>query len=412
MKSLLKKLFIDNWQRKLLALILAIITWLFVNHSLTITKTINDVPIRVINLAKDKTIKGMQSDGILFNTFSLEIQGNKTLIEPITNETLEILVDLKNNKNEEYVTFITKNDLISKNPNINIDRAIKKLKTEKLTINLSKFVTEKIPLLITQPIGEAPKGYQFLDIWPYRFYITVSGPEEIIKGLKAEGLKLTFNLNVISEKELDAIDALKKRGKRDVISFFVPTIWKRVHIPDISSSFMEVDDPNAKSLRIDFIKKEFIPIPSPLPVYLFFPANTSDKLNPNNITLANNDFVKKINGIDMITTPLFAKGVSELFVDCLKERMHIVILVEPDQDRLSWNIQSILPLNLEKFFIKKIITEETEEESRELHPYITDDYLRLRFRVYLNKFRIWTSPQKKLNLKITLKNDKVTVIPD
>jgi hypothetical protein len=38
MKSLLIKLFIENWQRKLISLILAIVIWLMINHSIAITK--------------------------------------------------------------------------------------------------------------------------------------------------------------------------------------------------------------------------------------------------------------------------------------------------------------------------------------------------------------------------------------
>lgn len=31
-------LFVQNWQRKLISLILAIVIWLMINHSITITK--------------------------------------------------------------------------------------------------------------------------------------------------------------------------------------------------------------------------------------------------------------------------------------------------------------------------------------------------------------------------------------
>ncbi len=410
MRSLLKRLFIDNWQRKTVALILAIITWLFVNHSLSVTKTIDDVSIRVINLPKDKVIKGIQSDGLLLQKMNLEIQGNKNLIDHITKSDLEILIDLKDNKEEDYCTVITKNNIISKNSKINLEKAIKKLKVQELSVHLSKYVIEKITLVITQPIGEAPKGYQFLDVWPYTLNLTVSGPEEIIKDLKAKGLKLTFNLNSISERELDAIDASKKSGKRDVISFFVPTSWKRINIPDISISPIDIDDPNAKRLRIDFIKKDFIPITSPIPIFLFFPPNTSDKLNPSHITLANNDFIKKINGLDMITIPLFAQGASELFVDTINGKMAILIYVQPkeEQEFLNWNVQAIIPLELEKVFIKKIVTERTNDDLQP--PHMTEEYLKVKFRTYMNKFRLWISPAEKLNLKITLENNKIHVV--
>lgn len=414
MKSLLKKIFLDNWLRKILSFILALITWIFINHSLSITKIIHDVPIRVINLPKDKAIKGMQSDGLLLDTMPLEIQGNKNLLDRITKSDLEILVDLKDNKKEDYKTLITKNNIVSKNSTINIERTIKKLKHQELSIQLSKFVIEKIPLIVTQPIGEAPKGYQFLDLWPYTLYVTVSGPEDIIKNLKVTGLKLTFNLNSISESELDAIDSSRKRGNREVVSYFVPTAWKKINVPDISVSPIDVDDPNAKALRIDFIKKDFIPIISPIPIVLFFPSKTSDKLNPSKISVANSEYIKKINGIDMISIPLYVQGASQAFVDTINENIFILIVVEPkeDKEKLEWNLQPIFPKDLEKIFIKKIINQKTNDEALDLQPHITEEYLKVRFRSYLNKFRLWVSPTEKFNLKISLENNKVYIIPE
>ena len=78
-----------------------------------------------------------------------------------------VIIDLKN-KTHNFTTLITKNNLISKNPNINLERSIKKVISSELTIKISRLVKEKIPVLITKPIGEAPKGYQFLDVWPFQ----------------------------------------------------------------------------------------------------------------------------------------------------------------------------------------------------------------------------------------------------
>lgn len=413
MISLLKKLFIQNWQRKVLGFILAIITWAFVNHSLYITKTIANVPVRVINLSKDKTIKGMESDGTLLDTLDLSIHGNKNLLDQMTKNDIEILIDLKDNKKEEYTTLITKNNIISTNPNINIERIIKKLHPQEFTLKLSKFVVDKIPVLVSQPTGDAPKGYLFSDVWPCTLYTTVSGPEEIVKKLKTEGLKLTFNLNAISQQELDAIDATMKRGQKDIISFFVPTSWKKINVPEISLFPLEVDDPNAKALRMEFTKDRFIPIEANIPVILFFPTNTSDKLNPVNISIANNDFVKKINGIDMITTPLYAQGVSEQFINTIKEKMYIIISVisKENTKNLDWHVQLILPSELEKSFIKKIITEKPNEEARELQPHMLEENLKFRFRTYSAKLKLWISPTEILKLKVKLENNKIHIIP-
>lgn len=413
MRSLLKKIFIENWQRKIIGLILAIITWFFVNHSLTVTKIIFEVPVRIASLPKDRAIKGMQSDGILLDTMDLEIEGNKNLINGITKNDIEIAVDLKNNTKTEFKTLITKNNIVFKNTNINLERAIKKVKPQEFSVLISKLVIEKIPLVITQPIGEAPKGYQFLSVWPNNFYVTISGPEEIIKVLKAQGLQLSFNLNEISEKDLDTIEASWKGRNKDVISFFPPTPLKRITIPELSGSSFDIDDPNAKALKIDFIKQSFFQITSPIPVVLFFPLGTSEKLNPDTVTIANNNFVKKVNGIDMITIPLFAHRVSELFSEILNENMFILIFVESNEEaeELKWSVQFGFPSELEKRFFKKITAEMPNNEAFGVSQSMTKEYLTLKFRTYISKFRLWQSQTRKLALKITLENHKIHIIP-
>jgi len=63
MKSLLIKMFVDNWQRKLIALVLSMIIWIVINHSIETQKELK-VPIKVINIPSGKTIKGLSSSGI------------------------------------------------------------------------------------------------------------------------------------------------------------------------------------------------------------------------------------------------------------------------------------------------------------------------------------------------------------
>lgn len=64
-KSLLLRIFVDNWIRKVIALILAAILWLVVNQSLTTTRNIAHIPVRVINIPPGYTIEGIQANGRL-----------------------------------------------------------------------------------------------------------------------------------------------------------------------------------------------------------------------------------------------------------------------------------------------------------------------------------------------------------
>ena len=107
---------------------------------------------------------------------------------------------------------------------------------------MTKLVTDKIPILVTKPIGEAPRGYQFVDIWPYSLYLKVSGPEEVIKRLKVKKQRITYNLSDISKAQLDDI-ATTSSNPSEVVSFFVPEEWKQIHIPALSDAPLEINDP-------------------------------------------------------------------------------------------------------------------------------------------------------------------------
>ena len=124
-------------------------------------------------------------------------------------------------KPDEWLVIITKKNLVSLNPEIDISSGISRVYHPNFVVRMTKLVTDQIPIVITQPIGEPPRGYQFLDVWPYRLSLTVSGPEEVIKRLKLKEQRITFNINDISKAQLDEL-SLKSESTSEVVSYFVP----------------------------------------------------------------------------------------------------------------------------------------------------------------------------------------------
>ena len=112
MKTLFKRLFLDNWQRKLVSLILAMITWLVVNHSITVTKTFPDIAIKLINLPPGKTVEGLQANNILNKRIALTLMGNKSVIDELSSSDLEVIIDAED-KGSEWIATITKKNLVS-----------------------------------------------------------------------------------------------------------------------------------------------------------------------------------------------------------------------------------------------------------------------------------------------------------
>lgn len=410
MKSLLIRLFIENWQRKLISLILAAIIWMVVSHSMTTTKVIPNISVRVINLPSDKTIEGMQVNGHLNKRVSLTVNGHREALEELSSKDLEVILDAKD-KGPEWIATITQKNLISLNPDFDPAKMLSRVTPIEMIVRQSKLVTEKIPVLVTHPIGEAPKGYQFLDVWPYQLSVTVQGPEEAVKRIKSRGLKLTFNLNDVSQEQLDAIQS-KQGETSDEVSFFVPDSWKKISLPNLSDGPVEIDDPQAKALRIDFSRQALLPIGFSIPVTVFFPPKYSNTLNPETYSLATNDFIIKKNGIKLFNKPLYAQGVSRLFLETVKDMIQMVIIAAPkaERDTLIWNAQFMYPHELEDRYVAKVMSE-TSDEVFDVQPHLLEDYLRNRFRSYMNRFRLYTPNHAKLSLKIELQANSISVTP-
>ncbi len=409
MRSWIKKIFFDNWQRKLVSLILAMIIWIVVNHSLTSVQTYAEIPVKVINIPTGKTVEGLLPNGTLKKKVSLTLTGHSSTLKELSGNDLEIIVDAEN-KGNEWAISVNKNNLISLNKNIDVAKSITKISHPAYIVALCNFVTEKIPILVSKPIGEAPAGYQYLDIWPYHLYITVSGPENIVKDLQSRGLKLSLNLNDISKTELSALHSAKQK---DEISFFVPDSWKKINIPEISSSPIEIDDPQAKLLRIDFSLSDLLPIQAPIPIVVYYPLKYSKMINPSTYPLMANDYIQSKNNIYMITQPLMAKGVSRVFLDAVKNMIEIVVVAAPETDKknLLWNTQFVYPHELENNYVAKTLAQATEQDFKGLQPHHQEEYLRNRFRNYMNRFRLYTPNDEKLFLKIELKEHSITITP-
>lgn len=410
MKSLFKRIFIDNWPRKLISLFLAIVIWFLVSQSLISSKTISNVPVRVINIPPGKTVVDMQSDGVLTKRQTLTLVGNKTVLDELTANDIEIVIDAQKEKGE-WIAQITRRNLSSLNPEINIAKGITRVVPTNQIVRLTKLVSEKIPVFITQPIGEAPRDYQFLDIWPYQLTMNVSGPEEVVKRLKAKGVRLTFDLSDISKSELDALGARADSVKGDEVSLFVPEQWKRVSIPQLSDTPIEIDDPRAKDLRIDFQRVSLLPLKSRVPLVLYFPTETLSIYNPNTVSIASSSLIEKVNGLDLLAESLFAKGVSQLFVQVVEEMMQIAVVIEPisEAQQLIWSVEFINPRLLEDRYVSRMMSDISDEEVRDLQPLLREEYLRNRFRSYMNRFQLFKSDEKRLELNIQLENNQVVI---
>ena len=410
MRTLLKNIFVKNWQRKYLSIVLAIIIWFAVNKSLQDVKTIRNVPIRIENIPPGKTVEDLGANNILKKRTTITITGRKSLLAELNENNIEAVFNISG-KQGEWIATVSKSNLRYENPEIDLSQGISKVSHESIIIKLTDLMTDKIPILITKPIGEAPKGYQFVDIWPYKLFITISGPEDIIKNLRKGGIKLTFNLSDISKAQLDDLQETAKAKKHsDVISFYVPNPWKEVTLPLLSANPIEINDPNAKYLRIDFIRNELFKLESPIPLSLYFPPSKVGSLSPQKISLMTNQIVENRGGLKLLSDPIYAKGVSNLFLEIFKDMLEIVIIVEESENKyLKSSVQFINAKELEDRYVRTLMSDITDQEMRSFQPILREAYLRNRFRSYMNRLQLFRSKEETLNISPELQGNSIII---
>lgn len=383
-----------------MALLTAIVIWFLVSQTITVTRTIADVPVRVINLPPDKTVLGLLPNGLLSKRISVTLSGTKSVVQDLRPTDFEVVINADGHK-ESWIATISKRNLVSLNQAYDLHKNVTEVTANDLFIKLSKLITEEIPVTVTKPIGEPPKGYQFLDVCPKYLSQKVSGPEEQVRELKQKGLELTFNLNRISQAELDS---LFEKQKKDELSFHVPDAWKKVAIPFKENALEPLNDPRADLLRIDFLKQELIFLSNELPITIFFPLKYSATINPQTYSLATNAIVQKKNGLKRLTTPLYVRDVSHLFLDVVKDNLLLIIVAAPKnvQESLEWNLEFVDEKDLEDAFVRASLRQSDEKFAEESFSQYSEQAIRYRFRDYLRKLVLFTENGLPLKLKARL----------
>jgi hypothetical protein len=408
MESLIHKFFLHQWQRKLVALLTATVIWIFVSHSITSSKIIPSVPIRVINLPNDKTIQGLLPNGFLTKRTTLTLSGTKDVIDQLEPGDVEVILDVSNIPNDGIVQ-ITKKNLISLNPNFNLPKHVTSVSHPEFVIKMSPILTEKIPIIIHPPIGDPPKGYEFLDIWPVKLTQTVSGPQDLVLNLKNQGLELTFNLNDITKEQLDQLQGNELYD--DEISFNVPDQWKKVVIPFSTRGPEAINDPEAKTLQLNFLRLRMLPINTELPIHVFYPLKYSDTINPDTYALAASAFVQFKNHLPILTVPLFVSNVSNLFLEIVKDNLQLDIVTAPltEREKLEWGVSFVDDTHLEDTYVAFLLSNVKPSDSLQNNNREREAHFRNRFRLYVQRFNLYLSPQHKLELESWLEDGKIRV---
>ena len=142
MKKLIGKFFIENWQRKLISLILAIIIWLLVNNSLITQKNYKNVRVRVANVPKGMAIEGLTVDGFLEKRLSLKIEGHKKFLDDLSPDDIQIVLNA-HGKDKNWVAIVNKNQIVFLNKLVNPYPYIRSISHKPFVVSMSQQQDEK-----------------------------------------------------------------------------------------------------------------------------------------------------------------------------------------------------------------------------------------------------------------------------
>jgi len=175
-----------------------------------------------------------------------------------------------------------------------------------------------------------------------------------------------------------------------------------------------MNDPKAKILHFDFLRKETLPINASLPVTLYYPLNTSKIFNPANTPLLISGPLQEQNGIAFLPYPLYVRNVSKLFLEVIKDYMEIVITPssKPEGESLDWDLQVVNAGELENIYVAKLVDKHPDHaEDESGHSHKRESHLRTRFQNYISHLNLYIEENKKLQLDSRLINGKIVVMP-
>lgn len=408
MSGSVKTFFTKNWPKKVLSILLAVIIWSLINKSLSTTKVISNIPVRVKNVPEKKALSQANLSHVLNKRAKVSLQGYKGSLDSLTAEDFEIVIDARD-KPSQWSEKISKYHLRSTNPSVSLQQ-VNQASAEPIDVKITQLVTKKIPIIVTRSMGSAPVGYEFLNIWPTRLYMSVSGPEEVLEKLEKRGYSFTYNLSNIPEAELNVLLHDTSETQEGIISYPIPDTYKQIFLPELSSAPLKINDPRAKELRVYLLKDEFLPFPGKLPISLHVAPEALAKATANQLKIKTSTLVTRQKGIPVFAKSLMVKGVSKHFLAVVKNNVRLLVSVnDKDMTSITTSLQFINPRILEDDFVSYCLQNKVCKHLESMSPLLADDYLRNRFKTYMATMQLFHDKEHKVELIPMVENSMVVL---
>jgi hypothetical protein len=408
----------DHWQRKVVALLTALIAWFFVNHSIIDTKVIPNIAVKVINLPADKAIVGLQPNGLLSRRITLTLSGTKDVIMELEAGDIEVVVDASAvDDQKEWVVDVTKKNLVSLNPAINLAQHITQVEHGDFIIKLSPLITVQVPVTVVPIVGDLPVGYSFVDMWPQQLKQTITGPEEEVLNIKAKGLRYEFDLSRITKADLEHAKSLNSNiGEGGVVGnevlFYLPNKWKKIALSVQEGGEEEINDPEAKYLHVTFLQQQWLPVDTSIPAHVYYPFSTLAALNPQTHPLVDSSKVAAEHAVHLLKTPLYVYDVGDVFLNHIRQNLEIVVIAtQPTNEhaKLQWSLEVVNTTDLEDSYVEEFMNKEQFIYASRASRQRREQMLRQRFRTYLQRLTPYSHPKQPLHLECVLSPDNIHI---
>jgi hypothetical protein len=401
MDNIKQNWFFYRWREKLIAIVLASIVWYFVNQTIVVSKTIPNIPVRILNIPQDRVISGILPNGVYQNRVKLTLTGTRQVLENIEPGDLEVVLDA-NGAPDEWPVEISKKNLVSLNPDFDLNRHIREVSQPDLVIRLSRLTTADVPIYVVPPKGDAPEGYALLDISPRALVQSLTGPKDELQGLEKSGIALEFDLSKITKEELDKLPV--KEGK--VLLPILPA-WKKIKVPWMGSGYIPMNSSDSSKMEMVFLKKEAFHLHTYLPLLVAYSIEQDVALNPKTAPLEEKGLVGQKEGISYLNLPLSIVGTDLHFAHLIAPHLAIVIDAEKsNRAELPWDLVALASQELEDRYVNELkdnmLSVEWGESERE-------ERLRQYFRTYLSTMRLVKEGGEPLILDIKRTSEGITV---
>jgi hypothetical protein len=269
-------------------------------------------------------------------------------------------------------------------------------------------VAEKVPVYLLKPSGEAPKGYQYVDIHPHMVFVDVTGPDDLIKKLKGQGLVKVLSLSDISSEDLDGIAS--KTSKNDVITYNVPLDQCYVYIPSLAPDKKFYFDPSSEKVKIDFLRTQSLFVETKIPVTFFIPSKHPKEIDVTQISMQESPSVTTFMDVKVLAPKIYAKNVSQPFLETVQSMMQLIV-VPPLLlgQRPSWSLEFIGSKELEEKYVTRMI-QESSARLNDQPEAIRRELYKARFRNYMNQMVLTLEDGTPLDFNIQYKNYKITLL--